>query len=142
MRRVLLRTMIAVCSVVGVLCAMLVFGGGALLAMIYNQRFEGAQQIVSVLSLNLFMYAVSMSAENGLLALGRPKAICSAHVIGLIVTMIAAVVLIKTNGVLGAAIAGVIGQTVATVWKCLLLGIIVREHTEKEPAIPALEFNH
>jgi O-antigen/teichoic acid export membrane protein len=117
LQKLTVKTIAVTIAMVSILCLGLVLAGAQLLAILYNDRIPGEQTIVSILSLNLVLYALSMSLENGLVALNRPASIFRANVIGLVVTFVSGGVLILAQGVVGAAIASVIGNCAATATK-------------------------
>ena len=73
--------------------------------------------MVSILAMGVLVYGLSMTAENGLIALNRPRAVFWGNVAGLIITITAGVVLIAMNGIVGAALAALAGATAATAVK-------------------------
>ncbi|HEY2881290.1 MAG TPA: polysaccharide biosynthesis C-terminal domain-containing protein [Pirellulales bacterium] len=114
LNRLLARTAVWVTAAVSILCLLLIFAGGAMLQLIYGHNLSGYGGIVSLLALNMLMYGLSMSAENGLVAINWPAAIFWGNVVGLIVTLTAGVFFIGAYGLIGAAVASLIGTVTGT----------------------------
>jgi O-antigen/teichoic acid export membrane protein len=94
--------------------------GGDILVRIYGEKFSGNELIVAILAGNILATALGMGIENGLTALHRPDLIFWSQLVGLVVTLAAAVPWILQQGVVGAAWAVVAGTIASTAAKILL----------------------
>ncbi len=117
LRQLLLRMALVLTGVVSLLCVTLIVISGKLLTLFYGAPLPGQVQVVSILAMGVLVYGLSMTAENGLIALNRPRAVFWGNVAGLAVTITAGVVLIAMNGIVGAALAALAGTTAATAVK-------------------------
>jgi O-antigen/teichoic acid export membrane protein len=119
LRRLTIRIGVIVTAAVSLLFVLLVVGGGTLLIATYGSKVQGQEQVITILALSMVMYALSISAENGLIALNRPQSIFWANVVGLIVVLVSGCLLIGSQGIIGAALAALVGTIAATIFKVL-----------------------
>ena len=84
-------------------CLGVFFFGGEALRIIYGSQYGGYSHTITVLSVSIMAFALSMPAASGLLALERPDVSFKANVIGLLLTVTVASALVFPLGVLGVA---------------------------------------
>jgi O-antigen/teichoic acid export membrane protein len=94
--------------------------GGEVLVRVFGDKYAGNEIIVTILAGNILAAALGMGIENGLTALHRPDLIFWSQLVGLIVTLSAAVPWIVQHGVVGAAWSVVAGTTCSTLAKIVL----------------------
>ncbi|HEY2826131.1 MAG TPA: polysaccharide biosynthesis C-terminal domain-containing protein [Pirellulales bacterium] len=113
LRRLTLRIAVIVTALVSLLYAVLILFGGTLLVAFFGAKLHGQEEVVSILALNMLAYAMSISAENGLTALNRPTAIFWSNASGLALIIVAGCFLIRSHGIVGAALSSLLGAIVA-----------------------------
>jgi O-antigen/teichoic acid export membrane protein len=126
LRQLLLRMAFVLTGVVSLLCVTLIVISDKLLTMFYGAPLPGQVQVVSILAISMLMYGLSMTAENGLIALNRPRVVFWGNVAGLVITITAGVTLIALNGIVGAALAALAGTTAATAVKVVWIAAAFR----------------
>jgi len=82
-----------------------------LLPLVYGERFAPSVPSALVLAPAGAVLAWAAIAESGLRGLGRPSAVLVAEGVGAAVTLAALPVLLSTDGILGAAIASLLGYS-------------------------------
>ncbi len=120
-----------VTGVLALLTVGLVLFGGRLLSLLYGQKLMGNELPVSILAVMMFFLAAGIGSENGLVALNRPAANFWAYLSGLIVTLTTGAILIATHGVVGAALAGLLGTISSTSVKIILFARACRQMPER-----------
>lgn len=93
------------------------FAGDQVLAIIYGRQFGGQTSTVTLLALAISVAALGLSAEHGLRASDRPRAIFAANFLALVVTLGLAACLVPTHGNLGAATSLLAGNVVGCVMR-------------------------
>ncbi|MFQ5730471.1 MAG: lipopolysaccharide biosynthesis protein [Planctomycetaceae bacterium] len=111
LRRVLVKTGLLFTVTVGGFAVASLFAGNVLAVAFYGDEYAGAGPILAALAFALFANSISVTAGNGLWAMGRPSANFRADVCALIATVIAALLLTPLYGVMGAALSSLIGVT-------------------------------
>jgi O-antigen/teichoic acid export membrane protein len=108
------------CSFVVALAVLLLFvvlaafGGLAVEALYRGPAFAGLGTVVTVLALRMLIYSARLAAHHGLVVVERADLSVWATVLGLLTTLVASWLLIVSWGVMGAAVAWLIGSTVET----------------------------
>ncbi len=105
----------------------LYFWGGEILGWIYGQGYADAGPVVFVLSLFSLTMCVSIAVSNGLSALEKPHLYLWGEGAFLLATLCSAWFLMPSMGLLGAAVALVIGGVVVSIANIALLAISVRQ---------------
>ena len=115
LRRILIVAGLFFVVTMGGLCLFILITGDWLMVFVFGSHYQGTGAILIALSASAAINCLSMLAHNGLWAIDRPQANIVADVCCLVVTLIAAVVLIYPFGALGAALATLAGITTAAV---------------------------
>ena len=110
----------------GAFCAVVFVAGEWLAVLVYGEKFAGAGPIISVLAVGMLANSLCMTAGNGLWAMEKPSANFSADVASLVLTVLAALLLVPPFGVLGAAIATLVGTGIGMVVRWLTLSRLMR----------------
>jgi O-antigen/teichoic acid export membrane protein len=131
LQRLTIRIAIIVTAAVSALYALLILFSGTLLVAVFGAKMQGQEEIVTILAVCIVVYAMSISAENGLTALNRPALILWANVAGLMVMLVAGYFLISATGIIGAAWTATIGSIVAAGFKIALFYRTGREIAER-----------
>ena len=110
------RIVFAQGSRLGVLCAITVALGIAVVTpwvipVLFGPRFAGAIPVAWVLIPAAAVSALNMILEEGLRGLGHPTAALSAETAGLAVTALALLILLRPFGIMGAAVASLLGYS-------------------------------
>ncbi|NNJ24549.1 lipopolysaccharide biosynthesis protein [Alienimonas chondri] len=95
--------------------------GDDLSTLIFTDAFSGAGMVLTVLAINMWANALSITCGNGLWAVERPDANFSADVLSLVVVGVCTAALIGAYGVVGAAIAMAIGGWVDVIARYVAL---------------------
>lgn len=131
LKSVLAKTAALFAIAIGAICLLLAAIGDPLAVFVLGPKFAGVGAILTVMAVNVLLYALGIVAGNGLWALDRPAANLYADVTTLLATLAAAALLIGPFGVLGAALAVLAGTVVGAVVRWLTLGHIIR-HMQSE----------
>jgi O-antigen/teichoic acid export membrane protein len=134
--RLTLRATLLMTAALSLLAAGLILFSDKLLMLVYGRTVADGNWVVAILAISLLFTAQSIGVDNGLLAFGRLDTVFKSCVAGLIATLISGCFLISTHGVIGAAIATVIGQFVATTYKFALFAIVYREKRQASRTLP------
>lgn len=127
LKSVLKKTALLFGVTIGGFALVTTIAGDWIAVLIYGESYAGAGAILAVLSFALLASSLSMTAGNGLWAMEKPSANFRADVCALIATIIAAVALTPTYGVLGAAISSLVGATVDAVIRGWTLRRLMQE---------------
>lgn len=124
----------------GGLCVLVLATGDRLVVFAFGDHYQGTGVILFVLCLSTFMNALSILTGNGLWAIDRPRSNFFADLCCMTVTLIAAAMLLHPFGALGAALATLVGTTVAAVVRSLTLMRCLDGHASQSSVaiIPAL----
>jgi O-antigen/teichoic acid export membrane protein len=117
LRRLTFQATFTTIAIVSPLMILLIAFGGQLVATMYGPSYTGLQNIMTVLSANIVLFALNMGVENGLMTLRRPKSVFLSNSAGLVLTAAFGLALIYTYSVMGAAIVTLIGQVTTLVCK-------------------------
>jgi O-antigen/teichoic acid export membrane protein len=103
-------------SVVLAFALLLIAFGGQVVELLYRgPAFAGLSVVVAVLALRMLMFSVRLGSHQALLVLERAELSVLATFVGLTITTALSLWMIGPFGVMGAAIAWVIGTTVETI---------------------------
>ena len=91
--------------------------GDQALAIVYGRQFSGQATTVTLLALAISVAALGLSAEHGLRASDRPRAIFAANFLALLVTLGLAAGLVPSHGNLGAATSLLAGNLIGCVMR-------------------------
>lgn len=109
LKRVLRNTTGLFLGVLGAFTLLVFWVGESLVCFVYGDAFAGTGLICFVFALGVLLNSLSIVAGNGLWAINRPQANLTADTITLAVTLLAALSLTPSLGVMGAAIANLTG---------------------------------
>ena len=109
---------------VGLFCLIVFATGDILLTTLFGDEFAGAGTVVSVLALAVLLNSLAVVAGNALWAIDRPQANLFGDVATLVVTLVAAVLLVGNWGALGAAVAILVGGGAGAVVRGLTFWIL------------------
>jgi O-antigen/teichoic acid export membrane protein len=121
------RALAVTLSASSMLVVLLICFGGWLGVLVYGESVAGDHWVIAVLAMSITLRALGMQVENSLIAMGRPQPILWAFVVGFIVTLVAGFALIWTSGLMGAAIAFVLGNLAAAIIKAAFCVVTFRE---------------
>ena len=121
LRRVLSTAAALFVSTLGAIFLVFLLSGDTLAVFVYGSEYGGTGPILAVLALNVLVNSLGVTAGNGLWAIDRPRANFGADACNLVVTLAAALWLVPSLGVLGAATAMLAGTAVSTAVRCATL---------------------
>jgi len=131
--RHVLRNFICVFALVlGAICLLLSFLGGALVVLIYGTQYAGAGPIITILAFSVLFQAIGATTGNGLWAIERPHANLLADITALTITLGVAACLIVPWGVLGAAVATLAGTATDALVRHMTLARLLEDIRKKE----------
>lgn len=134
LRKLVLRSTLAITAIMSVLVILLLLTAGHLLTLVYGTHLAQDHWVVVILALGVLGICSAIGADSGLMAMHRPQIIFWSHFSGLITTISLGLALIPLYGVMGAAIAIFAGQTLAGAVKIVWFVWMCRDSS----AIPAL----
>jgi O-antigen/teichoic acid export membrane protein len=121
LRRVLGRTAVFLAIPLGLFCIG-VFATGSMLAVLaYGDKFQQSGPLVAVLTLNTLVTGLGFVAANGLWATDKLRANFVADAGIMVVTLVAAALLVAPLGALGAAVATLAGSATGTLVRTIAL---------------------
>lgn len=127
LNRVLFKNGVIMGASVGSFFLATVLAGDWILSeLVYNDRFVGQGPTLAWLVASVLGLSVSVVYGNGLWAIQRPKLNLYADSVTLIVTLIAAILLVRQSGALGAAISICIGNLAGAVVRAAVFHIACR----------------
>lgn len=120
-RRMVLQALHGGAAVVLVVSVLLLLATPACLPLVFGARYSPAIPSALVLAPAGAILAWSGIAEDGLRGLGRPAGVLAAEMAGAVVTVAALPPLLDVEGILGAAIASLLGYSVTAMYavRCL-----------------------
>jgi O-antigen/teichoic acid export membrane protein len=119
LRRVLLIAGAFMALTTGGMCMVVLTTGDWLVVLAFGPHYYGTGAILFVLALASAMNALSIICGNGLWAIDQPRLNFVADVCCMVVTLVAAAILIASYGVLGAALASLAGATSAAILRAV-----------------------
>jgi O-antigen/teichoic acid export membrane protein len=129
LRRVLYKIAALFLAGLGTFCLVAIFAGEPLALLVYGDRFAGAGPVIALLACGMLVSSLGITAGNGLWALERPSANFAADLCSLTVTLAAAVALVPTLGVVGAAISTLAGTSAGTIVRLLTLRRLMKSQS-------------
>ncbi len=148
LRFVLLTTGALFAVLFGLFTLCMVFAGDFLGGFVYGEAFRGTWPILAALAATVLTNSLGFTAVNGLWAVGRPRASLPADIVQMVITLVAAAILVGPYGALGAALTALTGSIAGTLTKIttlhLLLVRIAADAVEVSPvpSIVASDSNH
>lgn len=130
--RMLVRIAAFLVLTLGGFCLFVMLTGDFLAVFVFGNDYHGTGGILLALALSSLMYGIGIVAGNGLWAVDQPRACFLGDICCLIVTLIAAVLLIPPLGALGAALATLAGMTAAAIARMTLLVRYLRHAAMEE----------
>jgi O-antigen/teichoic acid export membrane protein len=109
-----LRASLAVALPILVFGLAMVFGGGLLVTMLYGHRYAGNGLVVTILAFNLAISAVAFSFSRALYTVERPDVEFVVNLVGLFMMLTAGLWLVRSFGILGAALGLLVTNTTAS----------------------------
>jgi O-antigen/teichoic acid export membrane protein len=126
LRHVLSTAAAVFIATLGAILLVFVISGDALAVFVYGGEYSGTGPILAVLALNILVNSMGVTAGNGLWAIDRPQANFAADACNLIVTLAVALCLVGPFGVLGGAIAMLVGTAVSAAVRLVTVGRYMR----------------
>jgi O-antigen/teichoic acid export membrane protein len=124
--RVLSAAAIVFVVTIGGFCIFVGVTGDLVLVTLFGDDFVGTGTVALVLSLTVLANSLSVVSGNGLWAINRPQANLISDVLTVTLTLATAASLVQSHGVMGIAIATVLGGTVGAVVRGTTLAILLR----------------
>ncbi|HVS40202.1 MAG TPA: hypothetical protein VMS17_31885 [Gemmataceae bacterium] len=141
LRSVVLQTTVLLTAVMVVFCLVVLFGGEAVMALLYRGQFGGHGATVTVLALAMLAAALGMPASNGLAAVERPDLIFKAGLVAVALIVVLIPFLVAAWGVPGAAYGFLAGNVVASAGRWAAFVAVdrrIRNKMSNAPSSPAL----
>lgn len=113
MRRLVLKITAAVALPMSLLCLVLIFWGGRLIALLYGRQYAGNDFVVAILVLNLLVTAAAFPFSRALFAMERADLDFLVNFAALFIMVTLGVWLVRAFGPLGAAF-GLLGANFVT----------------------------
>ncbi|MCH8153387.1 MAG: oligosaccharide flippase family protein [Planctomycetes bacterium] len=117
-RRVVWKGTLLLGSVMVAFCGLVVLFGGQVVSSLFGSEYTGHETTLVVLAIAKLAVALGMGANAGVRALERPDVGFKANLLGLCLTLVIAVSLATSLGILGAAIGLLAGNVVASAVRC------------------------
>lgn len=130
LRSVLKKMILLFFVTIGGFAIVTVFAGGWIAAVVYGNEYAESGAILAILAFALCAGSLSMTVGNGLWAMEKPSANFRADVWCLVVTVASLAALTPMLGVLGAALATLVGAVVDVVVRGWTLHRHMRQDTE------------
>ena len=130
LKRLLLRMYGVFLVAVGGFAIFLAVFGGFVAVKLFGSGYDGLQTVMILLAIAKLFEGFSHTASGGLFAMEKIKANFGVDVILMLVTISAAVLLIKPYGVAGAAWTTLIGSVVGAAFRS---GLLIKFLNEEEP---------
>ena len=121
LRRVMFRASAFLGLALGCVCLLVLVTGDALAVLVYGEFYQGCGSILFVLALSALATSLSIVIGNGLWAIDQPRANFVADASCMVVTLVAAVLLVFPLGVLGAALATLAGTVTSAIVRVISL---------------------
>jgi len=104
LRRLVLKITAAISLPVSLLCLVLIFWGGRLIALLYGRQYTGNGLVVTILALNLLVTGVAFSFSRALMAIERADLDFLVNFAALFIMVAMGFWLVRAFGPVGAAI--------------------------------------
>lgn len=121
LRTVMRRTVILFVLTVGPFCLFIIASGDLSVRLLYGNKYAGCGVVLALLALNALANSLSITAGNGLWALGRARANFLADVCALLVTWSVLLSTVGPLGAVGAALALLAGAVSGAVARTVIL---------------------
>jgi len=121
LRQVLVVAILSLLMVFGTLCSFVFIAGDTFVVFVYGDSFSGQGAVLLALVANGLAGSVGMIANTGLWVINRPRENFLCDICMVCVTLVAALLLVFSHGVLGAAIATLLGTTIGTLLRSAAL---------------------
>jgi O-antigen/teichoic acid export membrane protein len=128
---VLRRTALLFIVTLGAFCLLIVLTGDLPATIVYGSRYSGVSAVLALLSINMLVNSLGITAGNGLWAMERPAANFAADVCTFLVTIAGAIALVGPLGILGAAVAILAGTSAGATVRFFTLSRLL---ADAEPA--------
>ncbi|MEX0716239.1 MAG: lipopolysaccharide biosynthesis protein [Planctomycetaceae bacterium] len=119
--RVLWKTALLFSATLGSFLLFCLATGDWLAVFVYGDKYAGAGMVLALLAAGLWASSIAITAGNGLWAIERPQANFFADVCTLTATIVATALLVRPFGVVGIALASLIGSTTSAAVLCFTL---------------------
>jgi len=140
LRRVICVAALLFTCVLGAFLLGILLTGDWLAILVFKKvEFRGCGPLLAALAANVLMGSLGMIAVVGLWVLGKQRRNFAIDVLVFCITITAAVCLAPTKGALGAALASLIGVTIGTAIRAVLLHRALLESSQVASAGPACE---
>ena len=113
LRSLVVKFTAVVAAIVSLFCVTIIVFGSQLVEIIYGPKYAGNGMLISILAVNILVYALSMGMQFGLWALGRADLNLRINLCRLGVTFTLGLWLVKVYGTLGVAWGLLLGSLVA-----------------------------
>lgn len=120
LRKTVNESAVSFCAVLLGFTVIMSFTGDSLVVFIYGAKYAGNGPLVDLLSLNAAVMAVGFAVSRGLFALEMPQVDFYVNLAAFLCFVIFGVALTRAAGPLGAAIAQLATNIVATVVRCIV----------------------
>ncbi len=114
LQTVLRQSLMLIVSALGMLAIMFFLAGEWIAVTLYGENYAGCGATITVLAVGLLFNGLNVGVGNTLYAMERQQANVAADITILVVTLLAAVMLIAPYGVLGTALATLAGTVAGT----------------------------
>lgn len=121
LRQMLARTMLFFTLSLGSFWVGAMLFGEAVMVAVYGPQFSGTGLVVSLLAASVLATSFAVAGGNGLWAVERPQANLVADAVTLLVTLVTALLLVGSAGVVGAAAATLCGNASGALTRLLIL---------------------
>jgi O-antigen/teichoic acid export membrane protein len=121
LKQVLAAAVLLLLAVFGVLCSLAFVVGDPLVVFVYGDSFSGQGAVLLALAVNGLAGGLGMIANTGLWVINRPRENFLCDICMVCVTFVAALLLVFRFGVMGAAIATLLGTTTGTLLRSAAL---------------------
>jgi O-antigen/teichoic acid export membrane protein len=125
LKRVLFTAGLAFVMTVGGFCIFVGMTGDFVLVSLFGDDFVGTGPVALVLSLAVLANSLSVLGGNGLWAINRPETNLISDIVAATLTLLTAAALVHSQGVMGIAIAAVVGGTFGAVVRGTTLAILL-----------------
>jgi O-antigen/teichoic acid export membrane protein len=113
LRRLVLKISAVIALPMSLLCLVMFFWGGRLIALLYGRQYAGNGLVVAILALNLLVAAAAFSFSRALFAIERADVDFLVNFAALFIMVTLGLWLVRTFGPLGAAF-GLLGASLVT----------------------------
>lgn len=126
LKRVLFVTGIVFIATVGGFCVFVGVTGDFVLVSLFGDDFIGTGSVALVLSLAVLANSLAILGGNGLWAINRPETNLISDIVAVTLTLLTAAALVSSHGVMGIAIATVVGGTAGAAVRGATLMVLLK----------------